>query len=222
MFLNVAIANNQLTDNGGVIVAPYQVNQARWNTTPPVPYLDATYRNIEIKNNVLKNTKGQWPSSINTEFFSIFPNQFWGVSADGVEVRNNQLTAHAAANPNNYFYTGNNGKEGYENENPQPAVGQWRFCLYWPKPDRRHGVSGQQLRQLPRAVRAELRSAGDGHLERRKAQATSPPPSCSTPSSPTGAPNTAGPHSTGTITNNPPLRPRQARSPENNWLASAR
>jgi hypothetical protein len=116
MFLNVAITGNTLTDNGGIVVAPYQVNQARWTTSPPVAYLFATYRNIEIKNNVLTNTKGQWGSYINVEGFLVSPNQFWGASVDGVEVRNNKITAHTATNAQNYTYTGATSGEGYQNE----------------------------------------------------------------------------------------------------------
>ncbi|MEJ0094489.1 MAG: glycosyl hydrolase family 28-related protein [Methylocella sp.] len=202
MFLNVAIANNQLTDNGGIILAPYQVNQARWNTTPPVAYLDATYRNIEIKNNVLKNTKGQWPSSINTEFFSISPNQFWGVSADGVEVRNNQLTAHAAINPNNYLYTGNNSKEGYENEALNQQVGNGAFVYTGPSPIVGTVFQGNSCVNCP--VQYEL---SYGALATVIWNATGTSNVASTflldDVFANWSPATAGPHSTGTITNNP-------------------
>ena len=85
-FFNVSILANQLTDSGGINLVTSQGVQApiqRFNTS----------QNIEIKGNIVKNTKGWYPAYIATFFNIQTRNILLGTSTFGLEIRNNQITA---------------------------------------------------------------------------------------------------------------------------------
>jgi hypothetical protein len=84
----VSIIANSLTDNGGVWVRPDERTQNVNGSTFHI----GRVRNIEINSNVLTNTKALFNSYICLTFALISPNTFWGMSTDGVEVRNNKIT----------------------------------------------------------------------------------------------------------------------------------
>jgi hypothetical protein len=112
--LNVSVINNTLTNNGGI-----ELVGAQRNPSPGAPAgsyfagMNAPFavsRNIEISGNILTNTKGLYPSYIAAIFTLNTQNTFWGKSAIGVEVRNNQITAR----PGTALYRN---YEGYKNNN---------------------------------------------------------------------------------------------------------
>jgi hypothetical protein len=86
-FLNVSIVGNELIDNGGIWVRPDQ------RTNSDGRYLFSVNKNIEINDNILRNTKSQFPLYIALHFALVHPNSFWGTSTTAVEIRNNRLEA---------------------------------------------------------------------------------------------------------------------------------
>ena len=97
--LNVSVINNTLTNNGGIELVGTQRNPA-----PGMPAGSSfaaingpfcVSRNIEINGNILTNTTGLFPAFIAVIFQLNTQNTFWGKSAIGAEVRNNQITARA-------------------------------------------------------------------------------------------------------------------------------
>jgi hypothetical protein len=100
-FLNVSLVGNQLTDNGGIYLRP---DQRVLNSM----FVFSVQRNIEINNNVLRNTKSQFPSYIVSNFALITPTSFWGTSTTALEIRGNQINARSGTTT--YLYP-----EGYMN-----------------------------------------------------------------------------------------------------------
>lgn len=99
--LNVAIANNRLTDNGGIFLFPKQMPASSTR-------IMGVMRNIEITGNILTNTKSLFPSWIAVTSCINSPNNFWGTAMDGIEVRSNSITARSGTPP--YIWP-----EGYRN-----------------------------------------------------------------------------------------------------------
>lgn len=122
--LNVSVISNTLTNNGGIDLTPSQRN------TPPNSATNWPFnvsRNIEINGNTLTDTTGLFAAYISLSFQFVSQTTFWGKSALGVEVRNNQIVARAGATP--YL-----GPEGYQNrsyyQNPSaPYVEQGTGAL---------------------------------------------------------------------------------------------
>jgi hypothetical protein len=85
-YLNTAIVGNQFVDNGGTYIRGSQRPSGQHTAF-------STVRNIEIRDNVMRNTKGLYPAYIVANFAMILPNKIWGNSFDGIEIRNNSITA---------------------------------------------------------------------------------------------------------------------------------
>lgn len=100
-FYNLSVVKNTLTDNGGIHL--FGVQDALGKTTP-IPKID-TSRNIEVIGNILTNTKSLFPAYINIGTALDSPNYLWGRSLDGIEVRDNSVTARAGT-PSHFFPDG--------------------------------------------------------------------------------------------------------------------
>jgi hypothetical protein len=100
-YLNVALVGNQFTDNGGIYLRP---DQRILNSK----FIFSVQRNIEVNNNILRNTKSQFPSYIVANFALITPTSFWGTSTTALEMRNNRIEARSGTTT--YLYP-----EGYMN-----------------------------------------------------------------------------------------------------------
>jgi Pectate lyase superfamily protein len=98
-FYNVSIINNSLTDNGGILL--FALQDVNNNNAPQTGNL----RNIEVNGNTLTDTKSQWSSYITIAYSVVSPNYFWGTGLDGIEVRNNTITARLG-NPVGTFHEG--------------------------------------------------------------------------------------------------------------------
>ena len=92
-FLNVSVVGNTLTNNGGIDLVPSQRNVVNRAATT-LTYFNVS-RNIEINNNKVTNTNGQFPSFIAAGLQLNTLTTFWGKSIMGLVVRNNQITARA-------------------------------------------------------------------------------------------------------------------------------
>ncbi|WOJ91636.1 glycosyl hydrolase family 28-related protein (plasmid) [Methylocapsa polymorpha] len=125
-FLNVSVIGNSLIDNGGIWVRPDQRSIAIASGTI---YKFDRVRNIEIIGNTLTNTKGLYGSYINVDHALIAPTSFWGTSTDGVEIRNNNLTARPgtpqyAIDEAYWNYTSyQNGNASYTDNGVNPIAG---------------------------------------------------------------------------------------------------
>jgi len=105
-FFNVSVVSNNLIDNGGIYLRPDQRVPA--GTPNGAMFKIDRVRNIEIIGNTLQNTKGLYESYVAVNYALAEKNTFWGTSIDGVEVRNNRLTAKPGT-PKYWF------DEGYAN-----------------------------------------------------------------------------------------------------------
>ncbi len=88
-FVNVSIIGNTMTNNGGIMLRP---DQRQMKGPNGAQFHIGRARNIEINSNVLTNTKGLFNSYIYVSFGLNSPTSLWGMSMDGVEMRNNQIT----------------------------------------------------------------------------------------------------------------------------------
>jgi hypothetical protein len=138
-FLNVSIVSNNLIDNGGIYLRPDQRVPA--GTPNGATFKIDRVRNIEIIGNTLQNTKGLFESYIAINYAIASKNSFWGASVDGVEVRNNRLTARpgtpaywfAEGYANNVYYQ-NSGTPYVENGTAAVAgtIFQGNWCVNCP------------------------------------------------------------------------------------------
>jgi hypothetical protein len=108
-YLNVALVGNRLTDNGGIFLRP---DQRYLNSL----YMFGVFQNIEINENILLNTKSQFPSYIVANFAIIDERSIWGLSTTALEMRNNRIDARSGTTTylNPEGYTNN---LGYHNPN---------------------------------------------------------------------------------------------------------
>ncbi|WP_395664730.1 glycosyl hydrolase family 28-related protein [Methylocella sp.] len=104
MFINVSVVGNRLTDASGIYIDAKSWDKGRVSNFR----VHSAFKNIEIKANILKNTLGQRAVYIWSGQTLVYPNQIWGTSMFGVEIRSNQLTAKPGTYP--YLY-----REGYNN-----------------------------------------------------------------------------------------------------------
>jgi hypothetical protein len=86
---NVSIINNTLTDNGGIWLFSIQDTKGLSFNSPKIGSL----RNVEVNGNTVTNTLGLYPAYINVVDALEDPNSIWGTGLDGIEVRNNSVTA---------------------------------------------------------------------------------------------------------------------------------
>jgi hypothetical protein len=113
-FLDVSIAGNNLTNNGGIYLRPDQrTPPSYWNKTPASFFFERI-RNIDIIGNNVINTKALYGAYIATEFALVSPNTLWGASADGVRIIGNKITA-LAGTPTYYSPEGYANKVAYQN-----------------------------------------------------------------------------------------------------------
>lgn len=121
--LNVSVVNNTLNNNGGIELVPTQRNAP---VDTPTTSSFSVARNIEINNNTLINTSGQFSTFIAVTLQLNTQNAFWGESVIGVEVRNNKITARSGAP----YYRNT---DGYKNlavyQSSAPYVEQGRGAL---------------------------------------------------------------------------------------------
>jgi hypothetical protein len=96
--LNVSIVGNTLTNNGGIDIIGTQRNLVDSAAAKLTNF--SVSRNIEIIGNTISNTTGAFPAYIVVGGFQqCWQPTFWGKSAIGVEVRNNQLIARTGTFP---------------------------------------------------------------------------------------------------------------------------
>jgi hypothetical protein len=96
-FLNVSVISNAMTNNGGIDLIPSQRNQAN-PAASTLTWFNVS-RNIEINGNAITNATGSYAAYIAINFQLNSLNTFWGKSAIGTVVRNNQITARAGTAP---------------------------------------------------------------------------------------------------------------------------
>ena len=109
-FINASILNNQMTNNGCVLVQTVQF-QHKPTGGANLGYLSR----IEVNNNTCTNTCGLYPSYIAVDDAIVSPATIQGTAGVNVDVRNNAIFAYSGSTPRYYkgdgsfyFYTQNN------------------------------------------------------------------------------------------------------------------
>ena len=113
--INTSIINNQMTNNGCVIL---QAGQFAHNSSGGalLGYLNG----IEINGNTCTNTLGLYPSFIAVDDAIVSPGTIQGTAGANVDIRNNSIAAYSGSTPKYYhndgsfyLYTENNSASGY-------------------------------------------------------------------------------------------------------------
>ena len=153
--LNVSVVNNTLNNNGGIELVPTQRNAP---VDTPTTSSFSVARNIEINNNTLTNTSGQFSTFIAVTLQLNTQNAFWGESVIGVEVRNNKITARSGAP----YYRNTDGYKNLRCLSEQRAL-----CRARQGSSDRNRVPGRHLRQLCSSLHCKHRRYRHNDLEPR-------------------------------------------------------
>ena len=105
---NVSIVNNQLTNNGGIILQVVQ------NAHNPAGGATLGYFNgIEINGNTVQNTLGQFPAYIAVDDAIVTPATIQGTGGANVDIRNNSVIGYSGSTPK---YIHNDGSYYFDTE----------------------------------------------------------------------------------------------------------